>query len=75
MAGGGTHLNPRLVVCMFGGMLCGMWRPVPCGGGRLGLPVGLALYSGVGSVALVVLAVALPQRVPSLRMRRRPALA
>ena len=37
-----------------------------------GLLVGLALYSGVGSVTLVVLAVALPQRVPAL-MRLAPA--
>jgi hypothetical protein len=41
-----------------------------------GFLIGLAIYSGVGSVTLVVLALALPQRVPALmHLRRRPALA
>ena len=74
MAGGGTHLNPRLVVCMFGGMLCGISAGALAVAAGWGFLIGLALYSGVGSVALVVLTVALPQRVPSLR-RRRPAFA
>ena len=41
-----------------------------------GLLAGLALYSGVGNLALVVLAIALPERLPAFpHLRRRPALA
>ena len=69
-------MNRRLVVCLFGAVVSALVAAVPAVAAGWGLLAGLAVYSGVGSVALIVLAVALPQRAPALlRWRRRPALA
>ena len=69
-------MNRRLVVCLFGAVVCALVAAGSAVAAGWGLLIGLAIYSGVGSVTLVVLAVALPQRVPALmHLRRRPALA
>jgi hypothetical protein len=69
-------LSGRLVMCLFGAFACAVvaaaWAVIV----GWGLLAALALYSGVGSVALVVLSVIMPQRAPRLaRPRRRPAFA
>jgi hypothetical protein len=69
-------LNGRLVVCLFAAIACALVAAGAAVAAGWGLLIGLAIYSGLGSVTLVVLAVALPQRVPALmHLRRRPALA
>jgi hypothetical protein len=61
---------------MFGAMLCGISAGVLAFAAGLGILVGLALYSGVGSLALLILALTLPDRRPELsRSGRRPAFA
>jgi hypothetical protein len=61
---------------MLGGMLCGLSAGALAVAAGWGLLAGLGVYSGVGSSALVVLALALPESRPTLaRWRRRPAFA
>jgi hypothetical protein len=65
-----------LVVSLFGAIACAIVAAAWAVIAGWGLLVALGLYSGVGSIALVVLAALLPHRAPRFaRPRRRPAFA